>query len=116
MDYVFILAAVMLAVIFVVGGLVTSRLLAPHRPGGQKSEPYECGERPVGPAWVQFNVAYYMTALLFLVFDVEAAFLFPWAVVFREFGLAGLIEALIFILIVVAALVYAWRKGVLEWV
>ena len=116
MDYVFVLAVIGLAVIFVAGGLVASRLVAPHRPGGQKNEPYECGEIPLGSAWVQFNVAYYLTALLFLVFDVEAAFLYPWAVVFREFGVAGLVEAFIFVMVLVVALVYAWRKGVLEWV
>jgi NADH:ubiquinone oxidoreductase subunit 3 (subunit A) len=116
MDFVFVLAIMGLGVVFVAGGLVASRLLAPYRPGGQKNEPYECGAAPVGPAWVQFNVAYYLTALLFLVFDVEAAFLYPWAVVFREVGLVGLIEAFIFVMVVLVALVYAWRKGVLEWV
>lgn len=116
MDYVFVLAVVGLALVFVAGGLAASWFLAPHRPGGQKNEPYECGAAPVGPAWVQFNVAYYLTALLFLIFDVEAAFLYPWAVVFREVGVAGLVEALIFVLVLVVALVYAWRKGVLDWV
>ena len=116
MDYVFLLGVIGLAVVFVLGGLIVSRVLAPHRPGGQKSEPYECGVVPIGPAWVQFNVAYYITALLFLVFDVEAVFLYPWAVVFREFGVVGLVEAFIFVMMLVVALIYAWRKGVLEWV
>ena len=115
MDFLFILAVLGLAAVFVLGGLGASRLVAPHRPGGQKDEPYECGATPVGPAWVRFNVGYYLVALLFLVFDVEAAFLYPWAVVFREVGLAGFVEALIFVGIVVMALVYAWRKGALEW-
>lgn len=116
MDYFFVLGVFGLAVVFVVGGLVASRLLAPHRPGGQKNDPYECGETTVGPSHIQFNVAYYLMALLFLVFDVEAAFLFPWAVVMREFGIAGLIEAFIFVVVLVVALVYAWRKGALKWV
>lgn len=116
MDFIFVLAVMGLGVVFVAGGLIASRVLAPHRPGGQKNDPYECGAPPVGPAWVQFNVAYYLTALFFLVFDVEAAFLYPWAVVFREVGVAGLIEAFVFVAILLVALVYAWRKGALEWV
>ncbi len=105
-----------MAAVFVIGGLVASFLVAPHRPGGQKSATYECGEDPIGSAWVQFSVGYYLFALLFLVFDVEAAFLFPWALVIREFGIQGLIEVGIFILITTVGLVYAWRKGALEWV
>ena len=104
-----------LAFAMVSGGLVASFLLAPHRPGGLKNSPYECGEKTIGSSWIQFNIAYYMFALVFLVFDVEAAFLFPWAVVFREVGLFGLIEVGIFILILILGFAYAWRKGVLEW-
>jgi NADH:ubiquinone oxidoreductase subunit 3 (subunit A) len=116
MDYFFVFLFVCLSAAFVVGGLAFSRLLAPHHPGGIKNLPYECGERPIGPAWVQFNVGYYLFGLLFLVFDVEAAFLFPWAVAFRQVGLAGLIEAGIFLLVLVVGLAYAWKKGALEWV
>lgn len=105
-----------LSIALVGGGLLLSRLIAPHNPGGVKGEPYECGERTVGSSWVHFNVGYYLFALLFLVFDVEAGFLFPWAVVFRKVGLIGLIEVLIFVAILLLALVYAWKKGVLEWV
>ena len=116
MDYFFILPFILLAGLFVFGGLAASYLLAPNRPGRIKNAPYECGESTIGASWVQFNVGYYLFALLFLVFDVEAAFLYPWAVVFREVGLAGLIEAGLFILVLVAGFVYAWKKGVLEWV
>ena len=98
------------------GGLAVSFLVAPHKPGKVKNSPYECGEKSIGTAWIQFNVGYYLFALLFLVFDVEAAFLYPWALVIREVGMAGLVEAGIFIVILLAALVYAWRKGALEWV
>ncbi len=115
-EYLFVLAMVALAAAMVGGGLVFSRLVAPHRPGGLKSVPYECGEQPIGQAWIQFNVGYYLFGLLFLVFDVEAALMYPWAVVFRTVGLAGLIEMAIFVLILIVGLVYAWRKGVLEWV
>lgn len=116
MDYLFVLAIVALAVLFVLGGLGLAHLVAPRRPPGRQSETYECGEQTIGSAWLQYNVGYYLFALLFLVFDVEVAFLFPWALVFREFGLAGLIEALIFVLVLIVGLLYAWRKGVLEWV
>lgn len=98
------------------GGLLASRLLAPRNPGGVKSQPYECGEETIGPSWVNFNVGYYLFALLFLVFDVEAAFLYPWAVSFRELGLIGLVEIGLFMAILLVALLYAWKKGVLKWV
>lgn len=116
MDYLFVLLFAGMAVTMVAGGLLVSRFIAPHRPGKVKGEPYECGEQTVGRSWVHFNVGYYLFALLFLVFDVEAAFLFPWAVVFREVGLIGFIEVGVFIAILSLALVYAWKKGVLEWV
>ena len=105
-----------LSLIMVGGGLAFSYLVAPHRPGSIKNTPYECGEQPIGNAWIQFNVGYYLFGLMFLVFDVEAAFLYPWAVAYRHLGVAGLVEAGIFILILLAGLAYAWKKGVLEWV
>ncbi|RMH11799.1 MAG: NAD(P)H-quinone oxidoreductase subunit 3 [Gammaproteobacteria bacterium] len=116
MSYFFVFLFALLAGFFVAGGLLASRLIAPHQVGKIKNKPYECGEIPVGPAWIQFNVGYYLLGLLFLVFDVEAAFLFPWAVAFREVGLVGFIEVLIFIIVLIIGLVYAWRKGALEWV
>jgi NADH-quinone oxidoreductase subunit A len=116
MEYLICLLAIGLAVGMVVAGLVFSRLVAPRRGGRVKHQPYECGEETIGKTWVRFNVGYYLIGLLFLVFDVEAAFLFPWAVVLREVGVVGLIEIGIFLLIVVVGLVYAWRKGALEWV
>jgi NADH-quinone oxidoreductase subunit A len=114
-DYFFILLFCGLAVFFLVAGLGFSFLVAPHRPNRVKNSPYECGEQPIGRSWVQFNIGYYLFALLFLVFDVEAAFLYPWAVVLRSVGVVGLIEAGIFILVLILGLVYAWRKGALEW-
>lgn len=116
MDYVFVVAFVGLSAAFVAGGLGFSYLIAPHKPGGIKNTPYECGEVPIGQAWIQFNVGYYLFGLLFLIFDVEAAFLYPWAVVFRDAGLVGLMEAGIFIFVLIVGLAYAWRKGALEWV
>ena len=115
MEYFFILVFLCLSAAFVAGGLIASRLVAPHRPGDVKNAPYECGEQPIGRAWIQFNVGYYLFALLFLVFDVEAAFLYPWAVIVREVGIVGLLEVGIFLIVLIAGLVYAWKKGALEW-
>ena len=116
MEYAFIPAVVVVAGLLVYGGLFASRLLAPRKPSASKNDTYECGEKTIGVSHVQFNVGYYLFALIFLVFDVEAAFLFPWAVVLRETGTAGLIEVFIFIAVLAFGLAYAWRKGALEWV
>jgi NADH:ubiquinone oxidoreductase subunit 3 (subunit A) len=104
-----------------VGGLLglllvtLPRFLAPRRPGELKSRAYECGEEPVGEPWIRFRVAYYIFALAFVVFDVEAVFLYPWAIIIRKLGVYGLIQMGVFIAILVLGLAYAWRKGVLEW-
>ena len=92
-----------------------SLVIAPRRQGVERSTTYESGMEPLGAAWVQFNIRYYMFALVFVVFDVETVFLYPWAVAFNQLGLLAFIEALVFISILVVALVYAWRKGALEW-
>lgn len=115
-DYIFILPAIALSFSLVFGGFVASKLLAPSKYAKAKTESYECGEQTIGSSWVQFNVGYYLFGLIFLVFDVEAAFLFPWALVLREVGIVGLIEAVVFILILVVGFVYAWKKGALKWV
>lgn len=116
MNMLYVALFLGLSLIMVGGGLAFSYLVALHRPGSIKNTPYECGEQPIGNAWIQFNVGYYLFGLMFLVFDVEAAFLYPWAVAYRHLGVAGLVEAGIFILILLAGLAYAWKKGVLEWV
>jgi NADH:ubiquinone oxidoreductase subunit 3 (subunit A) len=116
MDYFYVLLLVCLSALFVLGGLAFSRLLAPRHPGGIKNTPYECGERPIGEARIQFNVGYYLFGLLFLVFDVEAGFLYHWAVALRQAGVPGFIVAVIFVLVLIVGLMYAWKKGVLEWV
>ncbi|NJN75064.1 MAG: photosynthetic/respiratory NAD(P)H-quinone oxidoreductase subunit C [Synechococcaceae cyanobacterium RL_1_2] len=95
--------------------LGASYVLHPKIGGVEKRTTYESGMEPYGGAWIQFNIRYYMFALVFVVFDVETVFLYPWAVAFNELGLLAFIEALIFIAILVIALVYAWRKGALEW-
>ena len=92
-------------------------ILSPRKyKGGDKLLSYECGEIPEGSAWVQFNIRFYVIALIFLIFDVEIVFLFPWAVVFQELGLLAFIEAFIFVLILVVGFVYVWAKGDLNWV
>lgn len=84
-------------------------------PNPIKEDTYECGVTTEGSAWVQFNFRYYFLALLFVIFDVEAVFLYPWAVAFRKVGVYGFVEAVIFVIILVVGLVYAWRKKALEW-
>jgi len=84
-------------------------------PEGVKTDTYECGMKTIGSSWIQFNFRYYFYALLFVVFDIETVFLYPWAVHFKQLKLFGFVEMLIFILILVVGLVYAWKKKVLEW-
>src|SRR5919106_4605297 len=101
--------------VLVFGTLALSRLLRPNVPHPEKYTTYESGIDPIGQGWSQANVRYYIFALLFVVFDVEAVFLFPWAVVFEELGTQALVEMAIFIAILAVALIYAIRKRVLEW-
>jgi NADH:ubiquinone oxidoreductase subunit 3 (subunit A) len=91
-------------------------LFRPHRPGAVKSATYECGLQTVGETWIQFKVQYYLYALIFVLFDVETIFLYPWAVAYNQLPLLALFEMLVFIAILAVGLVYAWRKGALEWV
>jgi NAD(P)H-quinone oxidoreductase subunit 3 len=95
--------------------LVTNKLVSPKSRSGERDLTYESGMEPIGGAWIQFNIRYYMFALVFVIFDVETVFLYPWAVAFHRLGLLAFIEALVFIAILVVALAYAWRKGALEW-
>jgi len=104
------------AVGFLVVNLLVWKVIRPSRYSEEKLTTYECGENPTGSAWIQFNIRFYVFALIFIVFDVEAVFLLPWAVVFRELGPLAFVEGLVFIAILVVALAYVWRKGDLEWV
>ncbi len=116
MEYATIL--VFLAIALLIGGVILglNRLLMPYRPNPVKNAIYECGNEPVGDAQIRYNVRFYIFALLYVVFAVEAAFLFPWAVVFRELeGFLPLAEVIVFLGILVLALAYAWRKGALQW-
>jgi NADH-quinone oxidoreductase subunit A len=106
-----VLAMVMVGLMLGVG-----RLLRPVRPQGQKYVTYESGVDPVGTGWAQSHVRYYIFALLFVMFDVEAVFIFPWATRLEAYGMFGLVEMAIFIFILALGLLYAWRKKVLRWV
>jgi NADH:ubiquinone oxidoreductase subunit 3 (subunit A) len=96
--------------------ILTSMAVAPRKPNPIKQSTYECGMETVGESWVQFKAQYYIYALVFLVFDVETVFLFPWAVALGQLSLFAVVEGIVFILILIAGLIYAWRKGMLEWV
>jgi NADH:ubiquinone oxidoreductase subunit 3 (subunit A) len=115
-TYAAVLAFIVVALAFLVVNLLVWKVLRPSRFSEEKLTTYECGENPTGSAWVQFNIRFYVFALIFIIFDVEAVFLLPWAVVFRELGLIAFVEGLVFIGILVVALAYVWRKGDLEWV
>lgn len=95
--------------------LVMGTLLGPRRPDSEKLSPYECGFEAFEDARMQFDVRYYLVAILFIAFDLEIAFVFPWAVIFRSLGLVGLIEMGIFLGLLVLGFVYIWKKGALEW-
>ncbi len=118
-DYLSRYAAVLLFILtaaaFGVVTLVVSSWLHPHYPEPEKLSPYECGSEPFSDARVPFPVRYYIFAMLFVIFDIEVIFLYPWAVAFKDIGIIGLVEMLIFIGLFVLAYVYAWRKGALDW-
>jgi len=113
-------ASILVFLIAVVGflalGLIAWWVVRPARFSEEKLTTYECGENPEGSAWIQFNIRFYVVALIFIVFDVEVVFLLPWAVVFRELGLLAFVEGLVFIGILLVALAYVWKKGDLAWV
>jgi NADH-quinone oxidoreductase subunit A len=106
----------LLDIVFVVGILGVSRLVQRRHIYPEKLTPYECGIPPVGDSRAPFAVRYYIFALLFVIFDVEAVFLFPWALVFRTLGGTGFVEMMIFFAVLLVGLIYAWGKGALEWV
>jgi len=115
-EYATVLVFIALGAVTVVLMLGISRLFGPREPNAVKLSTYECGEVPYGASWVQFNIRFYVVALIFIVFDVEVALLYPWAVVFQRLGLLAFVEALVFIVILLAGLAYLWKEGDLEWV
>lgn len=115
MEHYHLLTLFVTAVFLVGAAIVFSYYVAPRTPHLVKSEPYECGIPATGPAWVQFDVGYYLFAIIYLIFDVETIFLFPWAVVMREIGMAAFVEILIFLTVLGLGLLYAWKKRALIW-
>jgi len=97
------------------GAMLVGRILAPHRPDDQKLSPYECGFEAFEDARMQFDVRYYLVAILFILFDLEIAFLFPWAIAFREIGAVGFWSMMIFLGVLVVGFIYEWTRGALDW-
>lgn len=110
-----IFAFFIVAILFVSASFIAARIIRPNRKTREKQIPYECGENPEGTPWVKFNVRFYVIALLFLIFDVEIVLLLPWAAVYQDAGLAGFAAGFFFLLLLVAGLLYEWRKGDLNW-
>ena len=114
-EYLPILLFLGISTILAVVLLALGSLLGPKRPGADKVSPYECGFEAFEDARMKFDVRYYLMAILFIVFDLEIAFMFPWAVVFKGLGVFGLIEMAVFIVLLLVGFVYVWKKGALEW-
>ena len=114
-EYLPILLFLMVSSIIGIALLVLGNLLGPQRPESEKLSPYECGFEAFEDARMQFDVRYYLIAILFIAFDLEIAFVFPWAVIFRDLGVTGLVEMGIFLGLLVLCFVYVWKKGALEW-
>jgi NADH-quinone oxidoreductase subunit A len=114
-NWVPVLVFLILVTGFGVVSLLGSRLLGMRKPRPEKLVPYECGVHPIGTARDRFSVKFYLVAMLFLLFDIEAVFLFPWAVVYRELKLFGFFEMLLFIAAILGGYIYVWKKGALEW-
>jgi NADH-quinone oxidoreductase subunit A len=111
----FMLVGTAIGVVPMVLGRTVSLLLGTHRPDAEKNSPYECGFEAFEDARMKFDVRYYLVAILFILFDLEIAFLFPWAVVLNEIGLFGFVSMMVFLGILVVGFFYEWRKGALDW-
>ena len=121
MAYASVAAFFVVAIGFVLGSLIAGRFIRPDNLYAEKLETYECGEAPVGPAWFNFNPRFYIVALIYIIFDVEIAFIYPVATVFKRWvdqgsGLFALVEIFLFVAILMLGLVYVWAKGDLEWI
>jgi len=114
-SWLSILLMIALGAGFAVFSIVASRILGPRRPSPEKSAPYECGMPPVGNARERHSVKFYLVAMIFLLFDIEVAFLYPWAMALRDLGSNGFLQVLLFIAILAAGYVYVWKKGALDW-
>ena len=114
-NFASVLIFLIFGALFVGVNLLISRFLQARFPHAGKLTTYECGEIPVGNSWIQFNIRFYVIALIFLIFEVEIVFLFPWAVVFKNLGAFAFIEMMIFVFILLVGLAYVWAKGDLDW-
>ena len=115
MNFTLFVTVALTGILFVAIVTLLARLIAPRSFNAQKEEPYECGIPTRGRSWMQFRVGYYLFAILFLMFDVETMFLFPWATVMKAMGPGGLLSVIFFLFILVLGLAYAWRRGALKW-
>ncbi len=117
-NVAYLYAAILFAAgfIFVMVAMTLSNILAPHRKTKQKLQTYESGETPIGSAWVQYPLGFYIFALLFVAFDVDIVFIISWAIIFKQLSLFGFFEILFFIVVLALGLAYAWRKGVIRWI
>ena len=114
-NYLPILIFLVMGAVFGIVPVVLGRLVAPHRPDSDKLSPYECGFEAFEDSRMKFDVRYYLVAILFIIFDLEIAFLFPWAVVLKEIGMFGFLSMVVFLTILVVGFIYEWKKGALEW-
>ena len=115
-DYSYVLGFLLIGVSFVILNYILPLLISPRSRGAQASSPYESGEVPIGSAWIQFDISYYLFALIFIAFDVEVAFLFPVLTVYREvMSFTVLFELVLFLILLSFAIAYAWKKGLFEW-
>ncbi len=115
-SYAGVFVILVWGIVFPVILLWVQRLISPYHPTHAKNLTYECGLDTQGDTWIRFKISYFMYALVFLVFDVETVFLYPWAVLFKNLGLFGIIEMIIFVAILIIGFAYAWKEGALEWI
>lgn len=114
-NYVVVAIFAVIAILLPVAALTIGKLLRPNRPSYEKQATYESGNIPTGEGQIRYNIRYYLFALMFVIFDVEIVFLYPWAVAYQSLGLFVLVEMLIFIALLLVGLIYAWKKKVLQW-
>ena len=115
-EFSHVFAFLLLAIVFVAGGIVSNYFIRPHKPNELKLSIYECGEDPIGSSWLKFNIRFYVVALIFILFDVEIVFLFPWAVVYKQMGILAFSVMLVFLAVLIVGFAYVWVKGDLDWV
>ena len=114
-QYFFVGIFLLFAIVFPLLPIVLAQFVAPKKPSSIKNATYECGLEADGDSWIQFRVQYYLYALIFVIFDVETVFIYPWAVAFKQLGLFAFVEMIVFIAILALGLVYAWKKKLLDW-